>query len=95
MGQLRKKAQQLSRQARNGDRAAAQELLRHSVETGHGKLALHRFFLASAMGAEVRGDLARYCADLMTRIPSETVRKIAQAEAANARLYLQRGAPDA
>ena len=79
MGQLRKIARELSKRARNGDRGAAQELLRHSIDLGHRRLALHRFFLATAMGVEPPPEHLRYCAELLGSIPEDAVRDICAA----------------
>ncbi|GAW36529.1 hypothetical protein RA2_03600 [Roseovarius sp. A-2] len=91
MGQLRKIARELSKRARNGDRGAAQELLRHSIDLGHRRLALHRFFLATAMGVEPPPEHLRYCAELLGSIPEDAVRDIARKEVRNAQVYLARG----
>jgi hypothetical protein len=91
MGQLRKIARELSKRARNGDKRAAQELLRHSVDLGHRRLALHRFFLAKAIGVEPPPEHLRYCAELLGSIPEDAVRDIARKEVRNAQVYLARG----
>lgn len=90
MGQLRRFARELSQRARKGDRMAAQELLRHSVDLGHRRLALHRFFLAKAMGAEPAPEHLRYCAELLSDIPEGEVRDIAREEVRKAQIYLAR-----
>lgn len=88
MGQLRKNAQHLSQRVRGGDAAAAAQLLSHSIELGHSRLALHRLFLAHAMGARIEAQQIRYCAALLRSIPKDAAEEIARVQAANARKYL-------
>lgn len=90
MGQLRKTAQHLSRRVRDGDSVAAAQLLSHSIELGHSRLALHRLFLAHAMGARIEAEQFRYCAALLKSIPKDAAEEIARIQAVNARTYLGR-----
>lgn len=90
MGQLRKKAQDLSQRVREGDRDAASELLRHSVKPGHGKLALRRLFLARAMGAIVSEEDLRYCLGVSKKLPHEKTHAIAEEERHKAARYIKR-----
>lgn len=92
MGQLRKKARHLSERVRQGDTDAASALLDHSIELGHAKLTLHRFFLAHAMGARIDTDQIRHCAPLLRGMSREVAEDIAAVQARNAKLYLGRSA---
>lgn len=95
LGQLRKRAKVLAHRIRAGDSDAAGQLLNHSIKLGHGKLAIHRFFLARAMGAKLEVEQVEYCAALLKNFPAEAVENIARIEAKNARSYLTEGGKQA
>ncbi|MBU9698977.1 hypothetical protein GU927_014095 [Rhodobacteraceae bacterium HSP-20] len=94
MGQLRKQAKALSLQARRGDVSAARQLLSHSVRMGHRNLAVRRLFLALAMGARNVEHEARYCAEIISVLPDETIRKMMAEARCNADIYTARGNHD-
>lgn len=90
MGQLRKKVKELSCRARYGDVGAAQDLFVHSVQMGHGRLAVRRLMLVYAMGAKVQAQDAHYCANILASLPPGTARKMAEEAQRTAKLYLKR-----
>jgi len=90
MRQLRKKAKELSERVRKGDADAASELLQHSVRLGHSKLALRRFLLANAMGAEIADNDLQYCASVYAQLPRSVSEAMAEDEKRKAMLYLNR-----
>jgi len=94
MGQLRKQAQALSARVRLGDADAAVALLGHSVQLGHGKLAIRRLFLAHAMGAAVPHEYARYCAAILDRFQRHVIETMAAEEARRAVSYTNRKTAD-
>lgn len=94
MGQLRKQAQALSARVRQGDADAAVALLGHSVQLGHGKLAIRRMFLAHAMGATVPNEYARYCAAMLDRFQRHVIEAMAAEEAHRALRYASRRTAD-
>ncbi|MEO1198504.1 MAG: hypothetical protein AAFX39_04615 [Pseudomonadota bacterium] len=77
MGQLRQRAKTLSARAKAGDPAAARELLAHSVELGHRRLSLRRFFLAHALGAEGLHAFRPYCETVAAELPPEDITAMA------------------
>jgi len=62
---------------------------------GHRNLAVRRFFLALAMGARDVEDEARYCAEIISVLPDETVRKMIAEARCNAGVFTTRGNHDA
>lgn len=94
MGQLRKQAQALSARVRQGDADAAVALLGHSVQLGHGKLALRRLLLARAMGATVPAEYVRYCAAMLDRLQNHVIEAMAAEERRRALRYTKRTTAD-
>lgn len=92
MGQLRKKVKELSCRVRDGDVDAAQKLFVHSVQMGHGRLAVRRLMLVHAMGAKIPDEHANYCATILASLPPGTIRKMAEEAHHDANIFLSRGA---
>ena len=92
MGQLRKKAKELSCRVRDGDVDAAQKLFVHSVQMGHGRLAVRRLMLVHAMGAKIEDRHVHYCANILALLPHGTARKMAKEAQRDANIFLSRGA---